>query len=82
MCIKERREKKKKKEEQKLLVCVTQYPLKPSLILSCNLGSCLPAEKVGKGKRKPRQGNLRARIYVLQSIKVGQERYDKVPEIR
>jgi hypothetical protein len=46
------------------------------------VGSCLAAEKVGKGKRKPRQGNLRARIYVLQSIKVGQERYDTVPEIR
>jgi hypothetical protein len=46
------------------------------------VGSCLVAEKVGKEKRKQRQGNLRARIYVLQSIKVGQERYERVPEIR
>jgi hypothetical protein len=34
---KEEKRKRKRKNRSKLLVCVTQYPLKASLILSCNL---------------------------------------------
>jgi hypothetical protein len=43
---KERREKKSKKQEQNLLVHVTQYPLKASLIVSCNLNGYLRRAQV------------------------------------